>query len=63
MLKCNQLGHHAGPFHTLTTEDTMPNMDYPGPCLSCIDHSCGLWDENISESKDERSEEEDRDSN
>lgn len=31
----------------------MPNMDYPGPCLSCIDHSCGLWDENITESKDE----------
>jgi hypothetical protein len=34
----------------------MPNMDYPGPCLSCIDHSCGLWDENLSESKDEKSE-------
>ena len=34
----------------------MPNMDYPGPCLSCIDHSCGLWDESPSESKDEKSE-------
>ncbi|WP_338669514.1 hypothetical protein [Pseudodesulfovibrio methanolicus] len=42
----------------------MPNMDYPGPCLSCIDTSCGLWDENVSERKDERSsDEEDRDRN
>ena len=32
----------------------MPNMDYPGPCLSCIADSCGLWDENITESQDER---------
>ncbi|MGE4504326.1 MAG: hypothetical protein AB7D51_03185 [Desulfovibrionaceae bacterium] len=22
----------------------MPNMDYPGPCLSCSG-SCGLWDD------------------
>ena len=22
----------------------MPNMDYPGPCLSCI-NECGLWDD------------------
>lgn len=22
----------------------MPNMDYPGPCLSCISE-CGLWDD------------------
>ncbi|BCS89611.1 hypothetical protein [Pseudodesulfovibrio sediminis] len=37
-----------------TVEDAMPNMDYPGPCLSCIDHTCGLWDENLSERKDEK---------
>lgn len=34
----------------------MSNMNYPGPCLSCIDHTCGLWDENLSESKDENRE-------
>lgn len=45
----------------------MPNMDYPGPCASCISDYCGLWEENYSqhdfsdekkenkgESKDER---------
>lgn len=31
----------------------MPNMDYPGPCLSCIDHACGLWDDNRDEKRDE----------
>jgi len=32
----------------------MPNMDYPGPCHSCIDHTCGVWDENLTESKDDK---------
>jgi hypothetical protein len=42
----------------------MPNMDYPGPCLSCIDNTCGLWDENVPERKDDRSsDEEDRNRN
>ncbi len=36
----------------------MPNMDYPGPCLSCISDSCGLWDETYTESKDEKSQSE-----
>lgn len=26
----------------------MPNMDYPGPCSSCIADNCDLWDENYS---------------
>jgi hypothetical protein len=65
MCSCvNSSAFDAGLIHTLTQEAVMPNMDYPGPCLSCIDTSCGLWDENVSESKDERSsEEEDRDHN
>ena len=32
----------------------MPNMDYPGPCLSCVSDSCTLWDENSSETRDEK---------
>lgn len=27
----------------------MPNMDYPGPCASCIADNCGLVDENYSQ--------------
>ncbi|MDD3311561.1 hypothetical protein [Pseudodesulfovibrio sp.] len=34
----------------------MPNMDYPGPCLSCIADNCELWDQNLTESQDERNE-------
>ena len=32
----------------------MPNMDYPGPCSSCIADNCGLWDETYTEKKDEK---------
>lgn len=36
----------------------MPNMDYPGPCSSCIADNCDLWDENYSketsDSKDKK---------
>lgn len=37
----------------------MPNMDYPGPCPSCIADTCGLWDENYSERQDEKSDSKD----
>ncbi len=30
----------------------MPNMDYPGPCSSCIADNCDLWDENYSKETD-----------
>lgn len=32
----------------------MPNMDYPGPCHSCISDSCTLWDENMTEKSDSK---------
>lgn len=38
----------------------MPNMDYPGPCLSCISDSCQLWDENISEKSEKKDRKSDR---
>lgn len=41
----------------------MPNMDYPGPCLSCISDSCGLWDENYSERNCSDNNEEHNDNN
>jgi len=42
------------------SEAFMPNMDYPGPCLSCISDNCELWDENYSEKKDEKSDGKDK---
>lgn len=27
----------------------MPNMDYPGPCASCISDNCEAWEENYSQ--------------
>ncbi len=36
----------------------MPNMDYPGPCLSCID-SCGeVWDNQDYRTRDDSEDEE-----
>lgn len=32
----------------------MPNMDYPGPCSSCIADNCDLWDENYSKETDHK---------
>lgn len=36
----------------------MPNMDYPGPCLSCISDTCGdgLWDD-VREDRQEEEQE------
>lgn len=34
----------------------MPNMDYPGPCLSCIGNTCNgdrPWDDTRTETQEE----------
>lgn len=40
----------------------MPNMDYPGPCLSCISDTCGLWDDNDDKEKTQTTDDESSDS-
>lgn len=40
----------------------MANMDYPGPCLSCIDTTCGLWDDDRNRESTQSSDSESSDS-